>query len=112
MSHCKSSADCYFFQDCEENPFCLGNCVLSEWFWWKIGLLIMGAIGGIVACIRCKHCLFHKWLSQGKCWKKRKEIANSKFAITTISKDKEDTEGGIATFHDVMLVRSISIGKG
>ena len=50
--------------------------------------------------------------TQGKCWKKRKEIANSKFAITTISKDKEDTEGGIATFHDVMLVRSISIGKG
>ena len=116
MSRCRDSADCYFFQDCKDHPtggpLCLGVCVLSQWFWWKISLLVMGIIGGIIACIRCKHCLLHKWLSQGKCWKRREQIEASNFAKTNILRDKSDTQDRIATFQDVMLVRSISMGKG
>ena len=79
---------------------------------WKIGLLVMGVIGGIIACIRCKHCLIHKWLTHGKCWKKHEQIEASKFAKTNLLKDKALSQDRIATFQDVMLVRSISMGKG
>ena len=116
MSRCHEKTDCYFFQDCRDHPSggyaCPGYCVLSEWFWWKIGLLIIGVIGGIIACIRCKHCLIHKWLSQGKCWKKQEQIEASKFAKTNLLKDNALSQDRIATFQDVMLVRSISMGKG
>ena len=117
MSRCQSQADCYFFQDCEDHPTggpgCIGYCVLADWFWYKIGLLIIGIIGGIIACIRVKHCLLHKWLSQGKCWKNREQREATKFAKTNILGEKSDTSGHrIATFQDVMLVRSISMGKG
>ena len=118
MSRCKIQADCYFFQDCQDHPTggpgCLGYCVLADWFWYKIGLLIIGIIGGIIACIRVKHCLLHKWLSREKCWKNRQQREEAtKLAKTNILGEKSDASGHrIATFQDVMLVRSISMGKG
>ena len=116
MSRCRDDTDCYFYQECQDDPSggygCLGFCVLAEWFWWKIGLLVVGVIGGIIACIRCKHCLLHKWFTQGKCWKKHEQIEESKFAKTNLLRTKALSQDRIATFQDVMLVRSISMGKG
>ena len=116
MLRCFNSTDCWFFQHCEEHPTgsspCFGFCVISEWFYKVIWVTVIGAIAGIIACVRCKHCPIHKWLVLGKCWEKRQQIEAGKLAKTSIVGDKKDPQDRIATFQDVVLVRSFSQGKG
>ena len=116
MLRCYNSTGCYFFQDCEDHPIdsspCLGFCVISEWFYKVIWVTVVGTIGSIIACVRCQHCPIHKWLFLGKFCKRRQQIEAGKLAKTSIVRDKKDLQDRIATFQDVVLVRSFSQGKG
>ena len=85
---------------------------MSEWFYKVIWITCIGAIGAIIACIRCKHCPLHQWLLLGKCWEKRRQIEAGKLAKSSVVSLRTHQQERIATFEDVVLVRSLSHGKG
>ena len=116
MLRCVNSANCHFFQECEFHPTgstpCLGFCVMSEWFVKVIWITCIGTIGALVACIRCEHCPIHQWLMWGKCCEKRRQIEAGRVAKTSLPIKNNQQQDRIATFQDVVLVRSFSQGRG
>ena len=77
-----------------------------------IWVICIGAIIAIIACIRCNRCPLHQWLFLGKCWEKRRQIEAGKLAKSSVVSLRAHQQERIATFEDVVLVRSLSHGKG
>ena len=103
IMRCRDWTDCYFFQECEPDPICLGHCELSAWFISAIVWASIGTLCIIVACFRCAFCPLHNYLV---------ERGNMPTVGTnrtrTVNRMPSDYKSRLPTFEEVVLVRSLS----
>ena len=101
---CRDWTDCYFFQECEPDPICLGHCQLSAWFISSIVWASIGTLCIIVACFRCAFCPLHKYLvERGNL---PSVAGNSNRSV--VNRMPSDYKSRLPTFEEVVLVRSLS----
>ena len=110
-----NGTDCYFFQECtppgpESSQYCPGHCELSRWFISCIIWTIVALLCVLVACLRCASSPLRQCLVDRGC------ITSDDHKMPTgAGGGSRGGAGGvsrasskIATFEDVVLVRSLS----
>ena len=101
---CRDWTDCYFFQECEPDPICLGHCELSAWFISSIVWASIGTLCIIIACFRCAFCPLHKYLVE------RGNLPSHHHRVNRMpSVSRANTSNAKhPTFEEVVLIRSLS----
>ena len=102
IMRCRDWTDCYFFQECEPDPICLGHCELSAWFISSIVWASIGTLCIIVACFRCAFCPLHNYLVE------RGNLPSVGNRTRAINRMPSDYKSRLPTFEEVVLVRSLS----
>ena len=103
IMRCRDWTDCYFFQECEPDPICLGHCELSAWFISSIVWASIGTLCIIVACFRCAFCPLHNYLVERG---NMPSVGTNR--TRTVNRMPSDYKSRLPTFEEVVLVRSLS----